>query len=126
MSTSLGLQMSEILTRVIRAVFRQVVPSLLCAFSLSGALAAGAAERHDEWVYVMRPGDTLIGIAERNFVNPADWPLVQKANGIADPYRIPTGTRVRIPFRLLRPDPMLADVLLTNGNIFGSVREICG
>ena len=114
--------MNDSTTRILGVVFRRVLAGCLCA----GALTSGAMARADEWVYVMRPGDTLIGIAEQNFANPADWPLVQKTNGIADPYRIPTGTRVRIPFRLLRPDPMVADILLVNGDVVRAESDAMG
>ncbi|MEO8410829.1 MAG: FecR domain-containing protein [Propionivibrio sp.] len=94
-----------------RAVF------LACFVFVAGlvAAAAGAAEPESEWIYVMRPGDTLIGVAAENFTDPDAWPVVQARNHIADPYRIPTGTRLKIPFRLLRPDPVAAEVLLVNG-----------
>jgi hypothetical protein len=98
---------------ICNSVFRRVFSSLL--FLAMGFYANSAYPSGDEWDYVMRRGDTLIGIAERYFSNPQSWPLVQSRNHIADPYRIPTDTRLKIPARLLRTDPVAAEVLMVNG-----------
>ena len=94
-----------------------------CLALACGLVVATAHAADDEWIYAMRPGDTLIGIAEQNFTDPADWPIVQKRNRIADPYRIPAGTLIRIPVRLLRPDPTAATVLLVNGQAYRAQAE---
>lgn len=82
---------------------------------VTGIAANPAFPSSDEWDYVMRPGDTLIGIAERHFTDRQAWPLVQQSNNIADPYKIPTGTHLKIPTRLLRTTAVAAEVLMVNG-----------
>lgn len=52
--------------------------------------------------YVIRPGDTLIGVGERHFTNPENWRQVQTINRIADPYRLRIGSVLRIPTAYLR------------------------
>ena len=93
-------------------LMRRCFASLLLVIGLAGGSVLAADE---EWNYVVRPGDTLIGIAESYFVNPHAWPIVQKRNRIADPTRIPVGTRLHVPDRLLRLETVEASVLLVNG-----------
>jgi hypothetical protein len=98
---------------ILDALFQRIrFVLLLLAIGLAGRSAFSAEE---EWSYAVRPGDTLIGIAERYFVNPQAWPLVQSRNKVADPYRIPVGTRLSIPAHLLRIDPVTVEVLMVNG-----------
>ncbi len=93
-------------------VLRSIVSLLVAGLAGGSALAA-----NDEWNYVVRRGDTLIGVAENYLVDPQAWPIVQKRNRIADPRRIPVGTRLHIPARLLRTEAVEASVLLVNGQV---------
>ncbi|MGQ3111502.1 MAG: FecR domain-containing protein [Brevundimonas sp.] len=52
--------------------------------------------------YVIRGGDTLIGIGERLFTRPDNWRQVQTINRVADPYRLQIGSVLRIPTAFLR------------------------
>ena len=64
---------------------------------------AQAAEQADTMtVYTVRDGDNLFSLATRYFNKIPDYREVQRLNHIADPYRIPVGTRIRIPTRILR------------------------
>ena len=75
------------------------------------ALVAGMSYSADEIRYVVQPGDTLIGLGETLLARPADWVVLQRLNGIGDDRRIPIGTQLRIPVRLLRPEPREAEVV---------------
>jgi soluble lytic murein transglycosylase-like protein len=59
---------------------------ILAVLVVAGQAAAGA--------YVLRPGDTLSGVAARNRVSVA---ALAQANGIASPDRVFAGTSLRIP-----------------------------
>ena len=59
---------------------------ILAALVVAGQAAAGA--------YVLRPGDTLTGVAARNRVSVTD---LAQANGISNPDRVLAGTSLRIP-----------------------------
>jgi hypothetical protein len=98
---------------IVYAVFRHVRCGLLLAATVVGASSALAAE--EEWDYLVQPGDTLIGIAAQHFVDPQAWPVVQSRNQVADPRRIPIGTHLKIPLRLLRTDAVSVEVLMVNG-----------
>ena len=65
--------------------------------SASGA-PQGSAPGVAEFVYRARPGDTLIGLSARLLLEPRRWPELQRRNAIADPRRIPLGSRIRIPY----------------------------
>ncbi len=85
---------------------------------LGGLLpAAGAAAAQPEWRYTLRPGDTLIGLAQRYLARPADWPRVQQLNRIDDPYRLLPGSALRIPLAWLRHKPAPASVLALSGEV---------
>ncbi|MEI2422270.1 LysM peptidoglycan-binding domain-containing protein, partial [Arthrospira platensis SPKY2] len=75
------------------------------------ALVSGMSYSADEIRYVVQPGDTLIGLGETLLARPADWVVLQRLNGIGDDRRIPIGTQLRIPVRLLRPEPREAEVV---------------
>ncbi|MES2579382.1 MAG: FecR domain-containing protein [Pseudomonadota bacterium] len=83
---------------------------------LNGVLIA--AETSPEWVYSVRPHDTLIHFGERHLINPNDWPILQKLNRIKDPYRMPIGSKIRVPLHLVKQGPANAEVVSTVGAAF--------
>ena len=88
--------------------------SLLRAATALAALCIGAAATaagtdtstpqpaETDFIYRAKTGDTLIGLGKTLLAKPNDWPQVQRLNKIADPRRIPTGSLIRIPLRLLK------------------------
>ncbi|MBT0960080.1 FecR family protein [Denitromonas iodatirespirans] len=85
----------------------------LVACALFVASAGRAAEETVN--YVVQPGDTLIGLGETLLEDPDRWPVLQRLNAVADPYRIPIGRQLRIPVRLLRKVPREARVVHVSG-----------
>lgn len=76
---------------------------------------AAAADTPSDYLYVTRAGDTLIGIGRRLLREPRDWTQVQKLNRLADPYRMPTGSTLRIPVALLQSEAVSARVVAVSG-----------
>lgn len=68
-------------------------------------------------VYSVREGDTLFALADRYFLKPGDAVTVQRINRIAEPRRIPVGFRLRVPWRLLRQEPIEARVRTFSGPV---------
>ncbi|MDF3883402.1 LysM peptidoglycan-binding domain-containing protein, partial [Cupriavidus basilensis] len=66
------------------------------AWPLNAAAQAAGTEGAN-FIYLVRPGDTLIGVADRFMAQPARWRELQALNKVADPYRLPPGMRLRIP-----------------------------
>ncbi len=67
--------------------------------------------------YAVKRGDTLHTLARRYLLRPADYRTVQMLNKIADPRRIPVGTWLRIPFVLLKTEPLTARVVAVRGSV---------
>jgi hypothetical protein len=84
---------------------------LLASYGLLMAQSAQA----DEWTYTARKGDTLIGLAE-TYTKQADyWRGMQALNHIADPTRIPPGTKIRIPVNWLKFEAAPVRIIQVHG-----------
>ena len=79
--------------------------------------AAGHAAGEDVLHYTVQKDDTLIGVGQSLFVDPTQWPRVQRLNRVADVRRIPVGTVLRIPASLLRKVPREARVVFLSGEV---------
>ncbi|MGO4574630.1 FecR domain-containing protein [Cupriavidus sp. 2TAF22] len=62
-----------------------------------GVAAQAAGADGADFIYLVRPGDTLIGVAGQFMDSPGGWHELQALNRVADPYRLPPGMRLRIP-----------------------------
>lgn len=102
-----------------KPVFASLVMAGLAAAVQAQPMAAAAGTPVDipDWQYSVRPGDTLLLLAERYLVNPRRWGAVQRLNQIADPRRIPVGTVLRIPANELRSAPGWATVKAVHGPV---------
>ena len=69
----------------------------------------------EDWVYRVRPGDTLWDLGGAYLKPGVDWHRLQQHNRIADPYRLAPGTRLRIPLTWLRQQPARARVVALIG-----------
>jgi hypothetical protein len=92
---------------------RLSITGLLAAVLLMGA-ASGAARAQD-FVYVVRPGDTLIGIGARWLTDSRKWVQLVKPNKISDPDYIRPHQSLRIPLQLMRSETERATVVHVQG-----------
>lgn len=82
----------------------------------SGPAQAGAAGAEGaDFIYVVERGDNLFNVAERFMASAEGWRLLQARNGVADPYRLAPGTRLRIPLGQIPEQPGAARVVFVNG-----------
>lgn len=95
---------------------RSILLLTLLAPQLNGGIFA--AETSPEWVYSVRPHDTLIHFGERHLINPNDWHILQKLNRIKDPYRMPIGSKIRVPLHLVKQGPANAEIVSSVGTAF--------
>ncbi len=79
--------------------------------------AADAAAAEPAFLYTTAVGDTLIGLGRRFLVDPAGWPELTRANAVPNPNRIPIGTVLRIPLRLMATEPLPALVTAVSGEV---------
>ncbi|WP_290870223.1 FecR domain-containing protein [Aquabacterium sp.] len=90
--------------------------SVVAAATLVASLPALAAPPTEAfYIYQAQEGDTLIGLGDKLLGRPQDWPQVGQLNHITHPRRIPVGTRLRIPERLLKRVSREGTVLETVG-----------
>jgi len=69
----------------------------------------------DEYAYIARPGDTLIGLSKRLLREPNRWHEVQLRNHIGNEFRIPPGSAIRIPYSWLKVTAEAATVAKVAG-----------
>ncbi len=65
----------------------------------------------------MKRGDNLYTLAGRYFTSRSAISKVQRINRIADVYRVPVATKLRIPLVLLRAEPLKARILAVRGAV---------
>lgn len=85
---------------------------------LAGWLAlclAGPVVAADDYLYTTRPGDTLIGIANRLLAEPTQWPRLRELNRVAIPRQMQPNQVLRIPLDMLARDPLQAEVSAVHG-----------
>lgn len=90
-----------------------LVPLLFA--SACPAQAQTHASTEDSISYVVRKGDALYTLAGRYMERRDDWRVVQRLNRIANPHAIPPGSRLLIPTRLLKSEPLAARVIAFKG-----------
>ena len=84
------------------------------AFLVVAALWPGFSLGQD-WIYTVRPGDTLWDLSERHLLDVSYWQRLQAYNDVSDPWRMPPGLRLRIPIRWLKVQPAPARVVAAAG-----------
>ncbi|MEW5755891.1 MAG: FecR domain-containing protein [Pseudomonadota bacterium] len=84
---------------------------------LSLLLFASSSVWAEEWIYTVRPGDSLWSISNNYLKGIAYWPRVQTHNNITDPKQIKPGTRLRIRVEWLKNPPQPAIVARLSGSV---------
>lgn len=90
----------------------------LAAIGLTMAAAAVSAGE-PVFTHVVTREETLIALSRRLLADPRQWPQLQQHNRIADARRVPVGTVLKIPVRLLATEPVPARVLSASGGVSG-------
>lgn len=98
-------------------MFLRIAPPSLCLsvvlIGMQSVLPAMAADA--EWLYGVKAGDTLIGVAETYLTNPNDWPKLQTLNHLPNPKRLAPGSKLRLPVALLKREAAVAEVIHVQG-----------
>jgi len=74
--------------------------------------------KDEDWVYTVRPGDTLWNISQDYLKNVSLWPKIQKYNQIKNPKYLLPGSRLLIPANWLKLPPSPAIVIAISGTAF--------
>jgi hypothetical protein len=94
-----------------------VVASLAVLPATALGQSPGRQQSADEWIYTVRPGDTLWSVSGEFLESTANWPSLQKLNRVAEPTRLAPGTRLRIPFALMKKRPAPARAVEQRGRV---------
>lgn len=93
----------------------------LCLLAIGDGSAAQAQPdgpaAEPSYAYTTRRSDTVIGIGRQLLADPRSWREVASFNRLANPNRIPTGTQLRIPLRLLSSERAWATVEQAVGDV---------
>jgi len=92
---------------------------LLCA-ALALPLAAPAqplGARGEDFLYQVQAGDTLEQLARRYTAQSSNWTTLQDLNQVQDPYALPIGAVLRIPFALIPERPADMRVIHLTGTV---------
>ncbi len=87
---------------------------LLLALAMAGS---ALAQTPPDARYVVRKGDTLYDLGTRYFVRPGDYQVVARANQIADPRRLRPGSTLVVPYRVLKTNPIAAEIVAFSGSV---------
>lgn len=104
-------------------MWRKMLRAGLClaGFMLTGPVRAeapsGPAVQREQVLHTLRRGETLYELARRFLDGARAMRIVQELNAIADPHRIAIGFPLRVPFALLRAEPLNARVIAASGNV---------
>lgn len=101
-------------TSVNRITLRHVV--LMVLFGSMGLALTAQAASDSHFAYTVQQGDTLITLGDRLLTHPTTWRELARLNRIAHPRRIPVGSVIQIPVRLLKSQQVSASVIATKGN----------
>ena len=82
----------------------------------ANAQPAGAHENN--FLYQIKPGDTLSSLSETFTTNQSNWQTIKKTNHIANTRKIPTGMTLKIPFNLIDEVPDQAKIIYLSGDVF--------
>lgn len=88
---------------------------LIATSAMSGAAPRPAAPAADDFLYVVKPGDTLVGIAARGFRRPGDYLIAQRYNRLRNDRRMAVGSTLRLPRAILRTEAISARVIAFRG-----------
>lgn len=80
-------------------------------------LAQAAPPPEADWIYLVKPGDTLSQISQTYLISTKKWPGLQKDNRVGEPRQLTPGTQLRLPIALLKREAVDAEVLNLQGPV---------
>jgi hypothetical protein len=83
------------------------------------ALCAGSSSTQAaDWLYSVRPGDTLWDLCEKYTTKPDCWLNLGKVNNVEFPRRLPPGYLIKIPVSWLKEQPLPVSVSYVQGQAY--------
>lgn len=100
-----------------RSLFWRLFFCLFVLFSYRLADAQPLGAEKEFFTYRIQPNDTLIQLATDYTLDANNWRTLQDLNGVEDPYRLPIGKVISIPFSLIPVRPSEGVLVHTQGNV---------
>jgi len=91
-------------------------PGICAALVLAVLLQVQPASAAD-WLYTVRPGDKLWGLAERFTGNAERWREIAQYNELAEPTQLVPGTQLKLPLKWLIEEPAVARLVYVRGEV---------
>lgn len=105
----------------------RIAAPLVCGLIWGGVVSAQpSGARGENFVYKVLAGDTLLDISQTYTRQSRNWSEIQRLNAVADPYRLPIGKELHIPFRMIPEVAAPARIthqtgqILVNGQALGA------
>jgi hypothetical protein len=90
----------------------------ICAAMIAALFAFPAtALAQENHVYIIKPGDTLIGFGSRYLNNPKDYLRLKDINRLADANLLQPGKKLLVPYALLKSSPIAAQIVAHSGEV---------
>jgi hypothetical protein len=90
---------------------------LLASMAMASGASAQTNAAEPPVAYVVKPGDTLIGLGRAYLNRPGDYRTVQKANRVQEPKRLRPGSQLNIDPNLLKSTPIAATLSAFSGPV---------
>lgn len=87
------------------------------AYAIATVLMLAAKAHGEDWVYTVKPGDTLWDLCREYTTRRNCWQEVGPYNGVDYPPSMAPGTRVRFPVAWLKMQPAPATLLFFTGDV---------
>ena len=102
------------------AVTNLVLVVYLAVFASTATAVDGpqaSAQPQDDWIYTIRPNDTLWALCKNYSNEPGCWQKLVRYNQIKTPKYLPPGTRIKIPRRWLKTWRSTAKAVSVQGEV---------
>jgi|GEM_PF-382653 len=118
MTASIRLKQPTRLLSFLRPVFYQGLFLFFgFLFVCISAFAQPMGADGDMFTYRVQANDTLIKLAEQYTLDGNNWTILQEINHVEDPYRLPIGKVIKIPFSLIPVQPSTAHLVHLHGQV---------
>ncbi|SPU48642.1 FecR domain-containing protein [Bordetella trematum] len=95
---------------------RRACLALSFALTATAAQAQPAGALNDDFIYRVRAGDTLGGLAATYTGKESNWQALQQLNNVADTLALPIALELRIPLSMIPERPGSAQVVSLSGS----------
>ncbi len=90
---------------------------LIVLVSLMGMLLPSVSLQAQDWIYTTVKGDNIWDLSEKHLDTVLRFKQIKTINDVKAPKRLQPGTKLRIPMKWVRSNPVSAEILEVHGSI---------